>query len=262
MRVAGGWVRDKLLGKESDDIDIALDDMFGEEFAGMIRTKQLKENPDEKAGFGVIKCNSDKSKHLETAVINVKGMSIDLVNLRSEEYGDDSRVPDIKIGSPEQDAMRRDLTVNSLFYNINTQQVEDFTGQGLADLEKGVARTPLEPLKTFIDDPLRVLRVIRFAQRFSMSIDQQIFDAAHNIELRKAFETKLSYERIMTEMDKMFSGRNPHISVLQMHQFGITSLCIKAPHEIEELTPEIIENLLLVSAATCNVMGALFATIK
>ena len=114
LRVAGGWVRDKLLGKESDDIDIALDDMFGEEFAEMIRQKtfdddiaQGKIDPntikDDKKGksYGVIKANSDQSKHLETAVIKVQGVSIDLVNLRSEEYGADSRVPVISIGTPE-----------------------------------------------------------------------------------------------------------------------------------------------------------------
>lgn len=123
LRVAGGWVRDKLLGKESNDIDIALDDMFGEEFAEMIRVRQTKEMPDggKKAGYGVIKGNSDKSKHLETAVIHVMGESIDLVNLRSEEYAEDSRVPEINIGTPEQDALRRDLTINSLFYNVNTK---------------------------------------------------------------------------------------------------------------------------------------------
>jgi tRNA nucleotidyltransferase (CCA-adding enzyme) len=83
--------------------------------------------------------------------------------LRSEEYGEDSRVPEIKIGTPEQDAFRRDLTINSMFYNINLGAIEDFTGKGLIDLREKKANTPLEPLKTFIDDPLRVLRTIRFA---------------------------------------------------------------------------------------------------
>jgi tRNA nucleotidyltransferase (CCA-adding enzyme) len=128
--VAGGWVRDKLMGKESDDIDIALDDMFGEEFAEMIRQKIYQDDvaagkidpskQKEGKNYGVIKANSDKSKHLETAVIKVQGVFIDLVNLRSEEYAEDSRVPIVKIGTPEQDAVRRDLTINSLFYNINT----------------------------------------------------------------------------------------------------------------------------------------------
>lgn len=93
-------------------------------------------------------------------------MFIDLVNLRSEKYTDDSRVPVIEIGSPEEDALRRDLTINALFYNINEQKVEDFTGKGLEDLQNGIIRTPLDPLQTFLDDPLRVLRTIRFACRF------------------------------------------------------------------------------------------------
>lgn len=93
LRVAGGWVRDKIMGKESSDIDIALDDMFGEDFAEKLSDK-LYQGSDKKK-FGVIKANSEKSKHLETATIKVHGVMIDLVNLRSEEYTDDSRVPTI-----------------------------------------------------------------------------------------------------------------------------------------------------------------------
>ena len=81
--------------------------------------------------FGIIKSNSDKSKHLETATIKVHGVFIDLVNLRSEKYTDESRVPIIDIGSPEEDAYRRDLTINAMFYNINKKVVEDFTKLGL-----------------------------------------------------------------------------------------------------------------------------------
>jgi len=100
-----------------------MDDMFGEEFAKMLNEKLY---PDKKK-FGVIKSNSEKSKHLETATMKIHGMMIDLVNLRSEKYTDDSRVPTIDIGTPEEDAFRRDLTINSLFYNINKETVEDFT---------------------------------------------------------------------------------------------------------------------------------------
>lgn len=117
------------MGKESDDIDIAMDNMFGEEMAEIVRLKNFKKDvADGKVkkdaaapkGYGVIKANSDKSKHLETAVCKVMGEWVDLVNLRSEEYAQDSRVPTIDIGTPEQDALRRDLTFNSLFYNLNT----------------------------------------------------------------------------------------------------------------------------------------------
>lgn len=137
---------------------------------------------------------------------------MDLVNLRSEEYGADSRVPTMKIGSPEEDAYRRDLTFNALFYNINENKIEDFTGKGLDDLRDKVCRTPLEPKTTFNDDPLRVLRVIRFANRFNASIVQEIMDAAKEKDVRSFF-VKLSFERIGIELDKMCGGNNPHISM-------------------------------------------------
>lgn len=86
------------MGKESSDIDIALDDMFGEEFAQMLNDK-LYQGSDKKK-FGVIKANSEKSKHLETATIRVHGVMIDLVNLRNEVYTDESRVPNIEPGTP------------------------------------------------------------------------------------------------------------------------------------------------------------------
>ena len=99
-----------------------------------------------KQHYGVIKANNELSKHLETATIKVEGQWIDLVNLRSEEYSQDSRVPTMEIGTPSQDAYRRDFTINSLFYNINEEKVEDLTGLGISDLRAGLLRTPLEPL--------------------------------------------------------------------------------------------------------------------
>jgi Poly A polymerase head domain len=102
----------------------------------------------------VIKANPDQSKHLETATMHLHGLSLDLVNLRSETYSDTSRIPRIEIGTPLQDAERRDFTVNALFYNLQTRAMEDFTGQGLKDLKAGIIRTPLAPLVTFLDGAL------------------------------------------------------------------------------------------------------------
>ena len=120
------------MGLESDDIDIALDDMYGADFAKLI-SDFLSGNIQK--SFGVIKANSEKSKHLETATIKVEGVFIDLVNLRSEKYTEDSRVPVIEIGTPTEDAYRRDLTINSMFYNVNEKKIEDLTQRGLADLQ-------------------------------------------------------------------------------------------------------------------------------
>ena len=156
LRVAGGWVRDKLLGQESHDIDIALDTMMGSEFVEIVRTYLVENNLATSKGFGVIKANADKSKHLETATINIDGEWIDFVNLRKEDYAADSRVPEIQIGTPTEDAFRRDLTINAMFYNINEGKIEDFTGLGLQDLKDQRIRTPIDPTKTFFDDPLRI----------------------------------------------------------------------------------------------------------
>lgn len=95
--------------------------------------------------------NPEQSKHLETAALRLHGPPIDLVHLRSETYTAESRIPTIQVGTPEQDASRRDFTINSLFYNVNQQKVEDLTGKGLDDLKNGIIRTPLDPHITLMD---------------------------------------------------------------------------------------------------------------
>ena len=108
----------------------------------------------------MIAANPDQSKHLETATLRVDGISIDLVNLRSETYTQDSRIPEMVMGTPLQDAERRDFTINSLFYNINQRSVEDFTGKGLQDLRDGIIRTPLDPETTFLDGVTSLLAIL------------------------------------------------------------------------------------------------------
>jgi Poly A polymerase head domain len=111
----------------------------------------------EKSGMGVIAANPDQSKHLETATLKLHGLSIDMVHLRNEKYTEESRIPMIEVGTPAEDAERRDFTINSLFYNVNSQKVEDFTGKGLEDLKNGIIRTPLDPRITFLDGELQIL---------------------------------------------------------------------------------------------------------
>lgn len=137
--------------------------------------------------------------------MRIKDSWIDVVNLRGEEYASESRIPIITIGTPIQDAFRRDLTINSLFYNINTREIEDFTNKGIEDLKAGIIRTPLPPLQTFIDDPLRILRTFRFATRFGFKIEQDILEAI-NAEVKLALKTKISRERIRTELHWILSS--------------------------------------------------------
>ncbi len=106
--------------------------------------------------IGLIQANPDQSKHLETANVRILGTFVDCVNLRSEVYAESSRIPEITFGTAEEDAMRRDFTINSMFYNVHTRMIEDYSGKGLIDLARRVIQTPLPALLTFKDDPLRV----------------------------------------------------------------------------------------------------------
>lgn len=191
------------------DIDIALDNMLGREFADHLND-WLTQHGRDKISVGVVLKNPEKSKHLETATMKVGKFWIDFVNLRAEEYTEDSRIPDLmRIGTAEEDAYRRDLTINSLFYNINTGEVEDFTGRGFDDLKRGVVSTPLPPLTTLLDDPLRVLRSVRFAARLRFTMDDSLRDAATTESVRIALAQKVARERVGSEVDLMLRSQDP-----------------------------------------------------
>jgi len=210
MRVAGGWVRDKLLGLPSDDIDIALLNMTGKQFVEAIRQHPMAPQVLDKDY--TVDANPDQSKHLETAGIKIYGQKVEFVNLRSETYTD-SRIPEMQMGTPEIDASRRDLTINSLFYNIETRQVEDYVG-GMKDLQTLTLRTPLDPTQTFMDDPLRVLRMLRFHSRFNGSrLDPGAIQAMSRPDVQQAYMEKVSTERAGPEIMKMMAGRSPDKAV-------------------------------------------------
>ena len=177
----GGWVRDKLLGIRTTDIDAALNFTTGLPFAQSLEqyyneNKQIYAEEAERLGVSSffslysVKKNPEKSKHLETATVKLFGLDVDFVNLRSEIYLEGSRNPQMAFATAEEDAFRRDATVNALFYNVVTEEIRDFTGQGFSDMASGLLRTPLDPYQTFLDDPLRILRLIRFASKLGYII--------------------------------------------------------------------------------------------
>lgn len=218
VRVAGGWVRDKILGMNSHDVDVALDSCTGEEFANCLKT-YMQSFENEKVGkIGVIAANPDQSKHLETATMKVCGIEVDFSNLRHEAYADDSRIPEIVIGTPVEDSYRRDLTMNALYYNVHTNQVEDWTRRGLKDLlDTKLVTTPLEPYHTFRDDPLRVLRAIRFAVRYDMKLSEDLREACMSTVIHQELQRKVSRERVGKELEGMLSGKHAKpVKALQM----------------------------------------------
>ncbi|KAJ8551178.1 hypothetical protein K7X08_000548 [Anisodus acutangulus] len=242
LRVAGGWVRDKLLGKDCYDIDIALDNMYGREFCEKVN-EYLSASGEETHGVGVIQCNPDQSKHLETARMRLSDVWIDFVNLRAEDYSENSRIPTMKFGTAKQDADRRDLTINSLFYNINTRSVEDFTDRGIADLKSGKIVTPLPPKQTFLDDPLRVLRAIRFGARFGFILDEELKKAAADEDVRVAIADKISRERIGHEIDLMISGDQPVKAMTYIADLKLFWAVFSLPSDFEPSIPDECDRL-------------------
>ncbi|CCA67451.1 related to tRNA nucleotidyltransferase [Serendipita indica DSM 11827] len=221
-RIAGGWVRDKLLGIESHDVDIAINTMTGEAFA----QKLLDAGKVDSIGT-TIAVNPDQSKHLATTRLKIHDFWVDLVNLRSETYTGESRIPTIEFGTPQEDADRRDLTINAMFYNIHSRKVEDFTGRGIDDLKAGIVRTPLEAKTTFEDDPLRILRCVRFASRLGYTVEESIAAAAKDPTIQKALDNKISRERIGEEIDKMIQGPDPVYGMELLHSFGLLPIVLR-----------------------------------
>lgn len=214
-RITGGWVRDKLLGRPSHDIDIAVNRITGLEFAEALNEyigTHAQELGIEPRNVHKIEKNPLKSKHLETATTRLFGLDVDFVNLRSEEYAQESRIPQkMEFGTALEDALRRDATLNALFYNLQTGAVEDWTERGIEDLEQGVLRTPLEPVRTFDDDPLRVLRLIRFASSFGFRIAPECVAAMQDPLIESALMKKISRERVGIEVAKALTSERPQL---------------------------------------------------
>ncbi|KAI9783426.1 MAG: CCA tRNA nucleotidyltransferase, mitochondrial [Peltula sp. TS41687] len=265
LRFTGGWVRDKLLGVDSQDIDVAINNMTGYQFALKMqeylrtgdnarkydsRDPEFSQDSPAKPGaprkgnqfeglgsLHKIEANPEKSKHLETVTTRVFGLAIDLVNLRKEHYTEDSRNPQMEFGTPEEDALRRDATVNAMFYNLNTSTVEDFTEQGLKDMQLRVIRTPMEPHQTFMDDPLRVLRLIRFASRLGYTIDPETELAMNDDDVRTALRIKISRERIGMELEKMLKGPDPHAALSLIDRLNLYLTIFPEPETATNLRP-------------------------
>lgn len=226
LRITGGWVRDKLLNKTSHDLDIAIDNSTGVDFAERLNEYILANATVlniEPRSVHKIERNPDKSKHLETATTKLYGLDVDFVNLRAEEYANkDSRIPStVRFGTPEEDAKRRDATLNALFYNIQQAKVEDYTGTGVQDLQAGLLRTPLDPLETFTEDPLRVLRLIRFRSVFGFTIEENTLRAMANESIRNAMLQKVSRERIGIEVAKMLASPAPALALSTINLLGL-----------------------------------------
>lgn len=193
--VVGGYVRDLLMKrKASTDID------FVTEQNGIELAQNVGKELDPKMKVSVFKTYG-------TAMIKYKDLELEFVGARKESYTEDSRKPEVEGGTIEDDQKRRDFTVNAMAISLNKDNFGELIDpfNGVDDLEKGILRTPLEPAQTYSDDPLRMMRAIRFASTLQFQIEEKSLEAIK----QEAERIKIvSMERIMVEFNKIMLSKS------------------------------------------------------
>ncbi len=216
--IVGGYVRDLLMKRKvSTDID------FVTEQSGIELAQSVAQDIDPKLKVSVFKTYG-------TAMIKYKDLDLEFVGARKESYTENSRKPEVEGGSLEDDQKRRDFTINAMAISLNKDNFGELIDpfNGVDDLEKGILRTPLEPAQTYSDDPLRMMRAVRFASTLNFKIEENSLQAIQ----QEAERIKIvSMERIMVEFNKIMLSEKPSIGLRLMEQTGLMKLII----------PELIE---------------------
>ena len=213
--VIGGYVRDCFLGRQSKDIDIVVEGS-GIELAEAVGAK--------------VRSNVSVFKNYGTAMLRFKGIEVEFVGARKESYNRDSRKPVVEDGTLQEDQMRRDFTINAMAFSL---QKEDYGALvdpfgGIRDLAAGVIRTPLDPDVTFSDDPLRMVRAIRFVTRLSTEENQFkiVPEALESIRRNRGRMEILSKERIVEELNKMLVSEKPSIGFRLLDETGLLDMIL------------------------------------
>jgi len=254
-RICGGWVRDKILGRESDDLDITVNHITGYAFAKKISQYAKKNHIDgvsDPYQVSLDKVADPKEKKaidpLQVGGMDIFGLKVEFIGLRKEIYTDDSRTPQIvATDNVLEDVKRRDLTINALYYNVLTGEVEDYVG-GLKDLEVMHLRTPDEPEKTYAEDPLRLLRAIRFYAKFPGStLDTGILKSLasmddDNSSLSILYRQKVATSRAAKELIKIMESDNPERAIYILFRSGFYKRVFEVPDnwfpfDMDQLSP-------------------------
>lgn len=210
--VVGGYVRDRLLARPSKDMDIVCVGS-GIELAQQVARK-MRPRP-----------RVTTYKRFGTAMLRYRGMEVEFVGARKESYRFDSRKPIVEEGTLTDDQNRRDFTINALAVSLNDNNygtiIDPF--DGLEHLEQKLIKTPLEPGKTFSDDPLRMMRAIRFSTQLGFTIDPTTLEAVGRFCNRIKI---ISWERIATELNKILCASKPSIGLNLLFETGLLELIL------------------------------------
>lgn len=196
--LAGGCVRDEIMNKKPKDYDFCISlPNGGIDFANYITSYYNERPPVIFERFG-------------TAHFILDGFEFEATMTRAETYNESNRNPEVKYTTLKNDVFRRDLNINSLLKNISTGEILDLTGKGIHDIKNKIIRTPLEPNITFSDDPLRMLRCIRFCVKYNFKLPYYMIKSIKNYSYRLKI---ISTERINDELNKILKSNNPYVGI-------------------------------------------------
>ena len=223
--VIGGFVRDYFLQRDfKKDIDIVA---IGSGIDLALRVSELLPNKPKVQIF----------KNYGTAMLRYKEIDIEFVGARKESYSENSRNPIVENGSLEEDQNRRDFTINAVAFSLNQNNYGELIDpfNGVNDLENKILKTPLSPDITYSDDPLRMLRAIRFATQLNFTIEAE---SLHAISINAERIKIISGERIVDELNKILSTEKPSIGFLHLYKTGLLDIILPeltALNKVEEI---------------------------